>query len=65
MRKQRIISSSMTHIVCESNGRIYEFDIDIDEPFTPTVMRKLRRKLKDAVEGEIHVLNWQRYEQSD
>ena len=64
MRKQRIISSSMTHIVCESNGRIYEFDIDIDEPFTPTVMRKIRRKLKDAVEDP-HVLNWQRYEQSD
>lgn len=63
MRKQKIISSSMVHIVCESKGQIYDFDIDVDEPFTPEIMRKLRPKLKEAVDSdEIHVITWQRYE---
>ena len=63
MRKQKIISSSMVHIVCESKGQFYDFDIDVDEPFTPEIMRKLRPKLKEAVDSdEIHVITWQRYE---
>lgn len=63
MKKQKIISSSMVHIVCESKGQIYDFDIDVDEPFTPEIMRKLRPKLKEAVDSdEIHVITWQRYE---
>lgn len=63
MKKQKIISSSMVHIVCESHGQFFEFDLDVDEPMTPEVMRKIRPRLKEAVDSnEVHVITWQRYE---
>ena len=65
MRKQKIIMSSMVHIVCISEGKYYDFDLDVDEPLTPEIMHKIRPMLREAVDSDdITVLTWQRYEMS-
>ena len=43
MKKQRIIASSMVHIVFEANGRKHEYAIDVDQPVTPEVLQKIRK----------------------
>ena len=65
MKKQKIISSSMVHIVIESAGTKHEYAIDVNQPVTPEVLHKIRDIIKETTNTEdITILNWQRYEMS-
>lgn len=64
MKKQRIIASSMVHIVFEANGRKHEYAIDVDQPVTPEVLQKIRKMIETEMKSDVLILNWQRYEMS-
>lgn len=62
-KKQKIISSSMVHIVFESEGHKCEYAINVDQPLTPEVMKEIRSMIKQEMKSsDVVILNWQRYE---
>lgn len=65
MKKQRIISSSMVHIVFEVDGQKHEYAIDVNQALTPEVVHNIRDMIKEELNtSNITILNWQRYEMS-
>ena len=65
MKKQRIISSSMVHIVFEADGQTHEYAIDVNQALTPEVLHNIRDMIKEELNtSNITILNWQRYEMS-
>lgn len=65
---KRVIASSMVHILClctvDGSQKYAEFNINIDEPLTPEILKyEIRPKIiKELGTNDFVILNWTRYE---